>query len=76
MSSSRFTIGAGSVDQSRLPLRLIGFGGISAPLVGIAGAGTVLPLGAVTTVCVILAAAAFAGLAARPGRAAVAAAIA
>ena len=53
-----------------------GFGGISAPLVGVAGAGTVLPLGAVTTVCVVLAAAAFAGLAARPERARVTAAVA
>jgi DHA1 family bicyclomycin/chloramphenicol resistance-like MFS transporter len=45
-----------------------GFGAISAPLVGVAGAATVLPLGTVTTVCVVLAAAAFTGLAARPAR--------
>jgi DHA1 family bicyclomycin/chloramphenicol resistance-like MFS transporter len=61
--------------SSLLGMVRFGFGGISAPLVGVAGAGTVLPLGAVTTVCVILAAAAFAGLAARPEQAAVAAAI-
>jgi MFS transporter, DHA1 family, multidrug resistance protein len=60
--------------SSLLGMVRFGFGGISAPLVGVAGAATVLPLGAVTTACVILAAAAFAGLAARPSRAAVAAA--
>ena len=62
--------------SSLLGMVRFGFGGISAPLVGVAGAGTVLPLGAVTTGCVILAAAAFAGLAARPERARVTAAAA
>jgi DHA1 family bicyclomycin/chloramphenicol resistance-like MFS transporter len=47
--------------SSLLGMVRFGFGGISAPLVGVAGAGTVLPLGAVTTVCVILAAAALPG---------------
>jgi DHA1 family bicyclomycin/chloramphenicol resistance-like MFS transporter len=35
------------------------FGGVSAPLVGIAGATTMLPLGVVTTVPVVLAVGAF-----------------
>jgi DHA1 family bicyclomycin/chloramphenicol resistance-like MFS transporter len=56
--------------SSLLGMVRFGFGGIAAPLVGVAGAGTVLPLGAVTTLCVILAAAAFAGLAGRPEHAA------
>jgi DHA1 family bicyclomycin/chloramphenicol resistance-like MFS transporter len=59
--------------SSLLGMVRFGFGGISAPLVGIAGAATVLPLGAVTTVCAVLAAAAFTGQAARPERSAVAA---
>jgi DHA1 family bicyclomycin/chloramphenicol resistance-like MFS transporter len=54
--------------SSLLGMVRFGFGAISAPLVGIAGAGTVLPLGAVTTVCVLLAAATFAGSVAAPGR--------
>jgi MFS transporter, DHA1 family, multidrug resistance protein len=58
--------------SSLLGMVRFGFGGISAPLVGVAGAATVLPLGTVTTVCVILAAAAYAGLDARPSRAEVA----
>jgi DHA1 family bicyclomycin/chloramphenicol resistance-like MFS transporter len=55
--------------SSLLGMVRFGFGAVSAPLVGVAGAGTVLPLGAVTTACVILAATAFAGLTARPARA-------
>jgi DHA1 family bicyclomycin/chloramphenicol resistance-like MFS transporter len=38
------------------------FGGVAAPLVGIAGAATMVPLGIVTTVSAALAAAAFAAL--------------
>ncbi len=48
--------------SSLLGMVRFGFGAISAPLVGVAGADTVLPLGAVTTVCVVLAATAYAGL--------------
>ena len=62
--------------SSLLGMVRFGFGAISAPLVGVAGAGTVLPLGTVTTVCVVLAAAAFAGLGARPARGPVTAAVA
>jgi DHA1 family bicyclomycin/chloramphenicol resistance-like MFS transporter len=61
--------------SSLLGMIRFGFGGISAPLVGIAGAATVLPLGAVTAACVVLAAAAFAGLAAGSERATVAGAV-
>jgi DHA1 family bicyclomycin/chloramphenicol resistance-like MFS transporter len=41
------------------------FGGVAAPFVGMAGAGTMVPLGMVTTVSVTLAVAAFAALVAR-----------
>ena len=43
-----------------------GFGGIAAPLVGIAGALSILPLGVVATVAVLLAGAAYLLLARRP----------
>ncbi len=62
--------------SSLLGMIRFGFGAISAPLVGVAGAATVLPLGTVTTVCVVLAAAAFTGLAARPARGTATAAVA
>ncbi|GAA1595885.1 multidrug effflux MFS transporter [Actinoplanes couchii] len=45
--------------SSLLGVVRFGFGGISAPLVGIAGATAILPLGVVATVCVALAALAF-----------------
>lgn len=47
--------------SSLLGMARFAFGGVSAPLVGIAGAATVLPLGIVTTVSVAFAIAAFAG---------------
>ncbi|MEV0397475.1 multidrug effflux MFS transporter [Polymorphospora rubra] len=49
-----------------------GFGGVSAPLVGVAGAATILPLGLVTTGSVVLAAVAYLALAARSHRGAAA----
>ena len=52
--------------SSLLGMVRFGFGGIAAPLVGIAGAGTILPLGLVTTVAVLLGAAAFVTLGRRP----------
>jgi DHA1 family bicyclomycin/chloramphenicol resistance-like MFS transporter len=52
--------------SSLLGMVRFGFGGVSAPLVGIAGAASILPLGIVTVVCVALAGAAYAALAARP----------
>ncbi|XVU30489.1 multidrug effflux MFS transporter [Actinoplanes sp. CA-054009] len=51
--------------SSLLGVVRFGFGGIAAPLVGIGGATAILPLGIVTTVCVALAAIAFATLAHR-----------
>lgn len=52
--------------SSLLGMVRFGFGGLAAPLVGIAGAGTVLPLGLVTAACVALAAVASIGLAGGP----------
>jgi MFS transporter, DHA1 family, multidrug resistance protein len=51
--------------SSLLGMARFAFGGMSAPLVGIAGAATMVPLGIVTTVSAALAAAAFAILLAR-----------
>ena len=48
--------------SSLLGMARFAFGGVSAPLVGIAGAATILPLGIVTVVSVALAAAAYAAL--------------
>jgi len=45
--------------SSLLGMARFAFGGVSAPLVGIAGAATMVPLGIVTTVSVTLAVAAF-----------------
>jgi len=45
--------------SSLLGMVRFGFGGIAAPLVGVAGALSILPLGLVTTVSVLLAGAAF-----------------
>jgi DHA1 family bicyclomycin/chloramphenicol resistance-like MFS transporter len=39
-----------------------GFGGVAAPLVGLAGATSILPLGLVTVATVVLAGAAYLGL--------------
>ncbi len=47
-----------------------GFGGVAAPLVGVAGAAAILPLGAVTSVAVLLAAASCLLLVRRPATAA------
>ncbi|MET0887437.1 MAG: multidrug effflux MFS transporter [Mycetocola sp.] len=55
--------------SSLLGMVRFGFGGIAAPLVGIAGALSILPLGIVTTVAVFLSAAAYLLLARRPTRA-------
>ena len=52
--------------SSLLGMVRFGFGGIAAPLVGIAGALSILPLGVVTTVAVLLAGAAYLLLARRP----------
>ncbi|MGO4592806.1 multidrug effflux MFS transporter [Leifsonia sp. 2TAF2] len=52
--------------SSLLGMVRFGFGGISAPLVGVAGALSILPLGIVTTVSVVLAGAAFLLLTRRP----------
>jgi DHA1 family bicyclomycin/chloramphenicol resistance-like MFS transporter len=52
--------------SSLLGMVRFGFGGIAAPLVGVAGALSILPLGVVTTVAVVLAGAAFLLLARRP----------
>src|SRR6185437_5829653 len=48
--------------SSLLGMARFAFGGVSAPLVGIAGAATMMPLGIVTTVSVTLAVTAFAAL--------------
>lgn len=52
--------------SSLLGMVRFGFGGIAAPLVGLAGATSILPLGLVTVVSVILAAVAYLFLARRP----------
>jgi DHA1 family bicyclomycin/chloramphenicol resistance-like MFS transporter len=49
--------------SSLLGMVKFGFGGVAAPLVGIAGATSILPLGVVTVAAVILAAVAYLGLA-------------
>lgn len=54
--------------SSLLGVVRFGFGGITAPLVGVAGALSILPLGVVTTVAVLLAGAAYLVLARRPIR--------
>jgi DHA1 family bicyclomycin/chloramphenicol resistance-like MFS transporter len=51
--------------SSLLGMVRFGFGGIAAPLVGVAGALSILPLGVVTTVAVLLAGAAYVLLARR-----------
>ena len=53
--------------SSLLGMVRFGFGGIAAPLVGIAGAASILPLGLVTVIAVVLAAVSFLALA-RPRR--------
>ncbi|VXB57865.1 Bcr/CflA family efflux transporter [Microbacterium sp. 8M] len=53
--------------SSLLGMVRFGFGGVAAPLVGIAGAASILPLGVVTVVSTVLAAVAFAALV-RPRR--------
>ena len=55
--------------SSLLGMVRFGFGGIAAPLVGVAGAASILPLGVVTVVAVCLSAAAFLTLARRPAAA-------
>ena len=55
--------------SSLLGMVRFGFGGIAAPLVGVAGALSILPLGLVTTVAVLLAGAAYLRLARRATRA-------
>ena len=52
--------------SSLLGMVRFGFGGVTAPLVGVAGALSILPLGVVTTVAVLLAGAAYLVLARRP----------
>lgn len=59
--------------SSLLGMVRFGFGGIAAPLVGVAGAASILPLGLVTVISVALAAAAFLMLARRRASAATAA---
>ena len=54
--------------SSLLGMARFAFGAIAAPLVGIAGAATILPLGLVTTISIALAAIAYATLIARPSR--------
>ncbi len=56
--------------SSLLGMVRFGFGAVAAPLVGMAGAGTLLPLGIVSLVAVVLAVVAYAALVARPVRAA------
>ena len=51
--------------SSLLGMVRFGFGGVTAPLVGVAGAATILPLGIVATASIVLAAAAYLALAAR-----------
>lgn len=52
--------------SSLLGMVRFGFGGVAAPLVGIAGATSILPLGVVTVTAVLLAGAAYVLLARRP----------
>ena len=52
--------------SSLLGMVRFGFGGVAAPLVGVAGALSILPLGVVTAVAVLLAGAAYLVLARRP----------
>lgn len=54
--------------SSLLGMARFAFGAIAAPLVGIAGPATILPLGLVTTISIALAAIAYATLIARPFR--------
>jgi DHA1 family bicyclomycin/chloramphenicol resistance-like MFS transporter len=54
--------------SSLLGMVRFGFGGVAAPLVGVAGATSILPLGIVTVVSVILAGAAYLVLGRRPAR--------
>ena len=54
--------------SSLLGMARFAFGAIAAPLVGIAGAAAILPLGLVTTISIALAAIAYAALIARPSR--------
>ena len=56
--------------SSLLGMVRFGFGGLAAPLVGVAGATSILPLGLVTVISVALAAAAYFALSRRQGRAA------
>ena len=51
--------------SSLLGMVRFGFGGVTAPLVGVAGAATILPLGIVATASIVLAAGAYLVLAAR-----------
>ncbi|MFD7025668.1 multidrug effflux MFS transporter [Promicromonospora sukumoe] len=53
--------------SSLLGMVRFGFGGVTAPLVGVAGAATILPLGIVTTASVALALGAYLLFARRPG---------
>jgi DHA1 family bicyclomycin/chloramphenicol resistance-like MFS transporter len=55
--------------SSLLGMVRFGLGGIAAPLVGVAGAASILPLGLVTVVAVGLSAVAFLALARRPAAA-------
>lgn len=52
--------------SSLLGMVRFGFGGVAAPLVGVAGAGSILPLGVVTVASLVLAAGTYLALAARP----------
>ena len=52
--------------SSLLGMVRFGFGGIAAPLVGVAGAASILPLGVVAVVTVLLAGASYVILASRP----------
>ncbi|WP_456819786.1 multidrug effflux MFS transporter [Cellulomonas sp. URHB0016] len=52
--------------SSLLGMVRFGFGGIAAPLVGVAGAASILPLGLVTVTSLLLAAGTFLALTARP----------
>jgi len=54
--------------SSLLGMARFAFGAVAAPLVGVAGAATILPLGLVTTASIVLATVAYATLVARPRR--------
>jgi DHA1 family bicyclomycin/chloramphenicol resistance-like MFS transporter len=54
--------------SSLLGMIRFGFGGVTAPLVGVAGAATILPLGIVTTASIVLAGGAYLALVARASR--------